>query len=69
LAAEIQSLVALIRAPMSTPLHAGREATVSGVSGGEPSAGRDALWAADATTGHAGQRFCVAERADEVVAR
>jgi len=35
----------------------------------EPSAARDALWAADATTGPAGQRFSVAERADEVVAR
>jgi hypothetical protein len=35
----------------------------------EPSARRDALWAADATTGPAGQRFSVAERADEVVAR
>jgi predicted hydrolase (HD superfamily) len=34
----------------------------------EPCAGRDALWAADATTGPAGQRFSVAERADEVVA-
>jgi putative nucleotidyltransferase with HDIG domain len=35
----------------------------------QPSAARDALWAADATTGPAGQRFSVAERADEVVAR
>jgi hypothetical protein len=35
----------------------------------KPSAARDALWAADATTGPAGQRFSVAERADEVVAR
>jgi hypothetical protein len=35
----------------------------------EPSAARDAVWAADATTGPAGQRFSVAERADEVVAR
>lgn len=34
-----------------------------------PSASREALWAADATTGPAGQRFSVAERADEVVAR
>jgi putative nucleotidyltransferase with HDIG domain len=35
----------------------------------EPCAARDALWAADATTGPAGQRFSVAERANEVVAR
>lgn len=34
-----------------------------------PSASRDALWAADATVGPAGQRFSVAERAAEVVTR
>ena len=35
----------------------------------EPSAARDALLAADATTGPAGQRFSIAVRADGVVAR
>jgi hypothetical protein len=67
--AEIQNLVAHHSCADVEAAERGLATELAAKFPDEPSAARDALWAADATTGPTGQRFNVAERVDQVVAR